>query len=124
MELLSERIRRDGITVEFEMIGPADHGRYEWEVALVRRDGRRMELHDYNAPGEPTPLDVLGILLSVASRTEGNFTYEEWASEFDSDPENWQSREAYELQCAETDKLRRFLGSDFDSYLWETDKDD
>lgn len=120
---LSERIARDGITVESDMIRSGDYGHYEWDVRLHRPDGRSMHLHDYSSADEPTALDVMDILLSVASRVEGTGSYEEWASEFESDPEKWQDEETYDLQRAEVEKLRRFLGSgSLNLYLYSTDK--
>lgn len=122
---LSERIEEDGITVNAEMIDQTPHGHYAYRVTLTRPDGRVMQLHDYSGPWEPTALDALGVLLSVASRVEGAESYEDWASEFELDPEKWQDRKTYELQCAETDKLRAFLDADtLRAYLYETEMDD
>lgn len=123
-KLLSERIEEDGITAEAVMIGSAPYDGYEFDVTLRRPDGREVKMHDYSGPDEPTALDALGIMLSVALRVNNADDYEEWASEFEMDPEKWQDPETYELQVAETRKLRDFLGESFDAYLYETKKDD
>ena len=122
---LSWRIQEDGISATAKMIAPAGEGRYEWDVTLYRPDGRSMRLHDYSGPDEPGALDVLGALLSVASRVKGTDSYEEWASEFAADPKDWQDRETYALQRAETGKLRDFLGAEsLEAYLHDTEMDD
>ena len=122
---LSWRIQEDGISATAEKTGPADDDWYEWDVALYRPDGRSMRLHDYSGPDEPTALDALDALLSVASRVKGTDSYEEWASEFADDPKDWQDRETYALQRAETDKLRDFLGAEsLEAYLHDTEMDD
>lgn len=123
-KLLSERIEEDGITCVADMIGSAPYGGYEYDVTLHRPDGRTLHMHDYSGPEDPTALDAVGVMLSVASRVAGTDSYEEWAGEFASDPKDWQSREVYDLQVSETRKLRDFLGADFDAYVFETERDD
>lgn len=127
---LTERIEADGMELDAEMTGEktgAEGWRHRDYDATLTMGGRSMRVEGgYQAGmacGWPTTADVLSLLCSVATRVETTDGYEEWAREFETDPEKWQPVSEYEDSKRTTQALRTLLGDKYDAYLYETDDD-
>lgn len=122
---LRQRIARDNIRAESVMIDRpawADFGANWYRVTLKRR--RRTLVTPFGMgeahTSEPTAEDVLECLLSDASGADQDF--EQWAGEYGYDTDSRKAEQTYRQVVAQTAKLRRFLGDDFDAYMYETER--
>lgn len=67
---------------------------------------------------KPTALDVMECLCSDAASIENATRFEEWASELGYDADSRRAEAIYK-SCGElADKLRAFLGNDFEAFIW------
>lgn len=128
---LSERIRTAGINIS---VSSAKRGRDEegWErdsyrVRLTRSGGRQMTLSFHKGighAGNPPQLEeVLEAILSDAAGIENAHSFEEWADEYGFDSDGRKAEAIYRASVRQTDKLRAFLGDDYQAFLWETDNE-
>jgi hypothetical protein len=122
---LKARIARDNVRAESVMTGKpawADFGANWYSVTLKR--GRRTLTVPFGMgealTGDPTAEDVLGCLLSDASSADQPF--ENWADDYGYDTDSRKAKQTYRQVQAQTAKLRRFLGDDFDAYVYETEQ--
>lgn len=101
---------------------PADMpaGSMGWRVVLRRR-GRQMTVPAFwTGPAwrrEPTAADVLGCLLSDAAGIVDSDGFEDWAADCGYDPDSRKAHRIWQACEAQTQRLRRFLGEDFDAFV-------
>lgn len=128
MTTLKQRITADNVRAESvwtERPEWADFGDHWYNVTLKRK-GRQLTVPfgmGSALTDDPTAQDVLDCLLSDASGYENARSFEEWASEYGYDTDSRKAERVYEQVKTQTHKLRKFLGEDFDAYVWETDND-
>lgn len=127
MMTLQQRINRDGITARAEWadgnpnMSDMPAGSSHWRVTL-RRKGKQLTVPFSQGPAhshEPAAIDVLSCLISDASGAEQRF--EDWADDLGFDTDSRKAERIYNAVQKQTAKLRRFLGADFDAYLYETE---
>ena len=82
-----------------------------WRIEL-RYQGRRMGV-DFYSSTEPTLADVLECVAMDASGADQ--TFEDWASGYGYDPDSRSAERTWKACVMQTAKLRRLLGSDFDT---------
>lgn len=129
--LLSERIKADGLTIESTHVRnfttPEGIERARWEVKLHYREETPLTISDWecSTEDEPTVLDVMGVLVANCNRVSVSDDFEEWASEFSSNPAGWPPRETYDAWCQMAWELRVMLGDRrYDDYVFNTERDD
>jgi hypothetical protein len=124
---MAERIQRDGITSEASYAAQPEYGfDGNWYSVRLTFDGRSMVTPFGMGPGlsgYPSAADVLSSLVSDAAGYENAQDFSDWASEYGYDDDSRRAYAIYEIVAAQTDKLRAFLGDEYDAYLWETDGD-
>lgn len=126
MKTLKSRIRDDKVRAEAVMTDKpewADFGAY-WYAVTLRRKGRQLTVPFGMGEAltrEPTAEDVMECLLSDASGYINARGFEDWASDYGYDTDSRKVYRTYEQIEKQTDKLRRFLGTGFDDYVWETE---
>ncbi|MER6605682.1 hypothetical protein ABT282_07150 [Streptomyces sp. NPDC000927] len=128
---LSEKLAADGVTltgIELTAEGPDSNG---WErrayTLTASFEGRTLvqEAEYGTGAGEPTILDLMGPLIRQAATAEGAKSYEDWASDFTSDPDEYMPRDEYEESVQLAKRLRALLGDDrFEDYAYNTEHDD
>ena len=130
MTTLSDRIKAAGLKAR------VDYGDYNkvpedfrdstpWKVTL-RMAGRSLTVPFYTGPAitrEPSAADVLECLLDDSSSFENASSFEEWAEEFGYDTDSRKAERTYKAVEAQAKKLRRFLGDDYEDWLWHTERD-
>ena len=122
MTTMKQRTRKDNVRIEYTMTDQpewADWGAYWYTVTLKRK--RRQIIVPFGTGetvGDPTAEDVLECLVVDASSADQPF--EEWASDYGYDTDSRKAEFTYKQVQAQTAKLRKFLGDDFDAYLYET----
>lgn len=130
MEDLRSRIARDKITAEAVMgDAPAyadDWGAgTNWYRVTLAYSRRRMTVPFGMGPAltsEPDAADVLNCLTSDASGYENSRgSFEEWAGEYGYDTDSRKAERTFEQVKAQTAELRRFLGDQYDAYVWDTE---
>lgn len=127
--LLSERIKRDGITITVQATAPgAVQGQTGYAVTL-RFEDREYTLPDpFETPDEPTTLDVLSLLTGHAAIVDQAGGREEWAAEYTTDPDEQAkhfTQRGFETWRGINDGLRSLLGTERHyAYLYETERDD
>ena len=125
---LKARIARDNVRAEATMTDKPEWSDWEdayWYSVTLRRKRRQMTTPfgtGYGWDREPDAEDVLESLLSDASGIENARSFEDWADEYGYDTDSRKALATYELTRDQTAKLRRFLGDDYQSYLWETER--
>jgi hypothetical protein len=125
--LLSERIEKDGITVETVELGMNGAGTHRaWTVRLLRGEKVFQLSREFEDNSEPTAFEVLDLLTSHCSVVDQVTSAEEWGAEFDSDQEQAAEHFTPELfaEWQEINKeLRSFLGTQgHKDYLYDTDR--
>lgn len=100
-------------------------GATSWNVTLKRGepgvdyDELRVPFYTGSAWTEPpTALDVLTCLASDACGYENARDFEEWASEYGYDTDSRRAERLYNQVGNQTEKLRDFLGDDFDAIVY------
>jgi hypothetical protein len=125
---LSQRIDEAGLTMEATEKGrgvdPDGWEHVKWDITL-RLPGRKMSFPRKHgmAAGAPEVREVMDHLLMMAGPITEARSYEEWASEWSSNPAEWFSREDYAEQVALVAAFGEFLG-DLNTWLYETDRDE
>ncbi len=131
--LLSERIKRDKITIEHTYDDAPAHIDYAsalnsvWYSIKLKMGTRRMTVPFGMGQGlerYPDAHDVLSCLIMDASTVEGIGGYYEWCHDLGFDSGESRNREIYGAVLGETRKLRRFLGDKYNAYLYDTEDDD
>src|SRR5215469_3741015 len=131
MKSLKARIREDNVRAESVMTGPPDWAagdgwQANWYDVTLRRKRRQLTIKfgmGLGLSGEPPAGDVLSSLLMDASGYDNARSFEEWAGEYGYDTDSRKAERIYRQVEAQTAKLRKFLGDDYDAYLWETEND-
>lgn len=91
-------------------------GATHWRVTLRFR-GRRMTVPFSQGSAhtsEPTAANVLGCLLSDAISADESF--EEWCDNLGFDTDSRKAERTYKVVQAQSEKLKRLLGDDFDRF--------
>lgn len=73
-------------------------------------------------PGKGEREDVLECLLSDAAGVEAADGFEFWCADLGFDEDSRKVERIYRQSVGQTEKLRRFLGGDYNDYLWETER--
>jgi hypothetical protein len=107
-----------------------------WLVTLINRPaGQAMTVEYYTGSGlrermaeaGPSAEMVLEDLLSDATGYLNSDGFEDWASEYGFDTEDYASsnkaRRTYNTVKAQTEELQHFLGELFDTYAWGTESE-
>lgn len=130
---MGRRASQDGVRISTRYLGertddqdvdrPWRHD--AWSVKLTRK-GRTLTTpykmgtgHMGNAPDVETVLDSL---CSDASSVVNADSFEDWAADFGYDADSRRAEKLYQECVKQTDKLRAFLGDDFDAYVFETER--
>lgn len=122
MATLRGLIRRDNVRAEVEYgdDNPDWPDATPWSVTL-RRGRRQLTVPFYTGPaitGEPSAEDVLDCLLSDASSVESARDFEDWCSNLDYDSDSRKDEKIYKACERIREKLQRFLGDDYETYLY------
>jgi hypothetical protein len=130
MMKLSQRIAADNVRAESVMTDPpewADDRRdSNWYTVTLKRKRRTLTVPYGMGPAlmrEPSARDVVGSLVSDAAGYENARSFEEWADEYGYDHDSRKAEQTYNLIGRQAAELRRFLGDDYDAYLWKTEND-
>jgi hypothetical protein len=124
MTTMRSRVRQDNVRITSKMTekpGWADFGEYWYKVTL-RRKGRQLTIPFGMGAAlthEPTAEEVLESLASDASSADQSF--EDWASDYGHDTDSRTAEFTFRQVQAQTAKLKRFLGADFEAYVFNTD---
>ena len=131
MMKLRTRIEQDGITAEATMTDPPAWAESAgWDRAanwysVTLRYGRRQMTVPFGMGSaltdEPGADDVLNCLTSDAASYENARSFEEWAGDYGYDTDSRRAEQTYRQVEAQTAKLRKFLGDQYDAYLWRTE---
>lgn len=123
------RVIRDNVTIK--TTGPRrehdDDGWHHdaWKVTLTRK-GKTLATPYRMGTGHggeaPTRETVLDSLCSDASSVVNALDFEDWASDFGYDSDSRKAEKVYRECVKQTEKLRKFLGDDFDAYVFETER--
>ena len=95
-----------------------------WDVTL-RYQRRQMTVPFYTGSAlteDPTAYDVLYCLLSDADVENYGSDFESWASDLGYDPDSRKAEKIYNQCVAQTKKLHKLLGDDFDLFF-EAERD-
>jgi hypothetical protein len=98
-------------------------GSSHWRV-ILRRAGKQMPVPFSQGPAickEPTAEDVLGCLLADASCIEAAGCFEDFARELGYDEDSRKAESAYKACLRQTEGLKRFLGGDYEAFVFETE---
>jgi hypothetical protein len=95
-----------------------------YKVTLTYQ-GRKLTVPFYMGPAlehDPTTVDVLDCLLSDAAGYENATDLDDWAAEYgynlDEPPDRAHTRRIYRQVERQTEKLRSFLGDDYQMFLY------
>jgi hypothetical protein len=114
------------VNTTLEIIEGPDPTRDEsgWEhyayVLRLKRNGHTLTTPWKQGVGitsDPNPEDVLECLVNEAQTLEYSTGFEGWALELGFDADSRAAEKVYRQVVAQTRKLRRFLGRDFDAIL-------
>ncbi|MEU6362184.1 hypothetical protein [Streptomyces albidoflavus] len=130
-DTLSAKLAADGVTltgIDLTAEGPDADG---WErrayTLTASFEGRTFTQEARYGMGasEPTILDLMGMLLRQGANAEEADSYEDWASNFTSNPEEYMPRKTYTENVELARRLRAFLGDErFEDYVYDTEHDD
>jgi hypothetical protein len=131
---LTERISRDGITIDSELLdgpptGEADQSpdRQWYQVTLeltgVHGSGTFELPFSPSFGDEPTVADVLSLVLMGVRAVQDTRDYEDWCDEWGFDPGDERKPGMYEDWRRIRRELRAFLGIEYGRYLDETEDD-
>lgn len=133
MVTLTSRIANDNVRAESVMTDAPTHAWDEgspepanWYRVTLTRKRRRMTVPfgmGSALTSEPSAHDVLSALLSDAASIENSRSFEEWADELGFDEDSRKAEKTYNADVTQTEKLKEFLGDDYQAYLWETEND-
>ena len=121
---MSERIQRDHITADIR----TDYGRrpdwaswaVDWYTVKLRRNGRQLTTGFGTGGIGVTAESVMECLCSDSASYDQSEDWHEWADDLGMDASP-STRKLYERVQRQARKLRRFLGDDYDAYLYETE---
>ena len=99
-----------------------------WSVTLSYR-GRRLTAPFFTGSAHkdpPDPCEVLETLLGEAGTVENSGDWRDWADELGYDPEDppRDLRRIYARTVRQTEKLRNFLGDDYDTLVFPKEMED
>lgn len=103
------------------------HGvRFHHFKVVLKRGSPRRQLTVLFSQGEgicrePEAVDVLNCLVSDAQTIENARSFEEWASELGFETDSRKAERSYKQCVAQTEKLERFLGDDYEHALYRTE---
>jgi hypothetical protein len=127
---LSQRIADDNIRAESVMTDAPewaeDRRDSDWYAVTLKRKRRTLTVPFGMGPAlctDPTAADVMNCLISDAAGYDNARSFEEWADEYGCDPDSRETERTYKLIGEQSACLRRFLGDDYDAYLWKTEND-
>jgi hypothetical protein len=130
--LLSERIKRDGITITSEPLASAPETEIDpgpdtrwWNVTLTR--GNHTFILPFGmgplAGDEPDVTDVMSLLTMGVRSVENTRGYEDWCGDWGADPAEPGRAEMYSQWRHIGARLLAFLGTKLSAYLWDTQDD-
>jgi hypothetical protein len=133
MELLSERIRQDGITIDYTQRDRPPEGEQNpgadmhwWDVTLTL-DEREISVPWGMGPAAgdgPELDDVMSMVTMGVRAVVNNGGYEEWCDEWGWSPDTEGRYETYEQWLRISGQLLIFLGWDrYSAYLHDTEDD-
>ena len=97
-----------------------------WRVQLSL-NGRKLTIpfsQGFGFNGEPPKLEtVLECLASDAAGFENADGFEDWAAEYGYDTDSRKAFKTYKQVEKQTEKLRAFLGNQYETLLWEVSND-
>lgn len=99
-----------------------------WRVTLRRNNPRRQMSLDMFSMGsglngaEPKADEVLDCLASDAAGYENATDFEGWAEEYGYDTDSRTAERTYRAVGRETRNLRRFMGDEYKTLLWDTER--
>jgi hypothetical protein len=128
---LSDRIAADGITLTLAHVADEEReedypGGTHYRATLRRRvGGKRRSISTPFSVGsawteEPTAADVLSSLLLDSSGVTQTADFEEWAADYGYDADSRKAEAVYRACCKVYERLTRFLGDEFEAYMYET----
>jgi hypothetical protein len=124
MTTMKTRVRLDNVRIESVMTDPPSDDSFEgnWYSVTLKRKGRQLTVPygmGYGLSHEPRADEVLECLTLDASSADQSF--EDWCGDYGYDTNSRRAERTYDTVQAQTAKLRRFLGDDFDTYVYSTD---
>jgi hypothetical protein len=128
---LSEKLAADDVTLDATMVGGDtdasgwQHYKYE---GVFTCEGRTMQ-HEWEEgagnDSEPTVLDVIAQAIRQSATAEAAASYEDWASDYTSDPDEYMPIETYRANVQLARDLRDLLGDErFEDFAFNTEHDD
>jgi hypothetical protein len=132
MQTIDQLIATLGITMTAQ---PTDHNPNmadsermdHWRITLRRSNPRRsltltFSMGSGHNGAEPETADVLECLASDAAGFENATGFEDWAEEYGYDPDSRSAERTYRAVERETYRLRRFMGDEYQTLLWDTQR--
>jgi hypothetical protein len=132
---IAERIAACGITVAHatELTGQVpvpegwDPGTRSFTVTLHNADtGESLTVPWHIGPLSNSypdrPDEVLDVLASEAAGVENADGFEDWAGEYGYDTDSRRAEATYRECCQEAERLRRFLGEQYQAFLFDTER--
>lgn len=118
MRTLSEQLATDGVTLTYtsKTIGRNKHfsGTFHFQGRTLAHDWQQSAAYDGPAP---TVTEIMAPAIRNAMTAEAADDYEEWASDFTSNPDEYMPKVVYREWLEIAKNLRAFLGDDrYESY--------
>lgn len=127
---LSLLLRADGVTLASEHIATGTdatgwkHHEYRVTISYNGRTYTQTVLHGIGNEEAPELVETVGMLVRQSATAFNADDYEEWASEYSDDPEQWMPEQTYTDNVQMAKDLRALFGADrFDRYAM-ADHDD
>ena len=107
------------------MIDPS-YWRRHWLCPLLQGDGTGRELRVYFSQGDahtkaPTAADVLDCLASDAASVFDK-PFDVWADNMGYDSDSRKAHKLYKTIQRQSERLKAFLGSDYNTLLWDVER--
>jgi hypothetical protein len=128
MNTMQERIDEYGITADVERADTNPHMDSDTPMVhylvTLHRGNQSMPIPFSVGMGwthAPEAADVLDTLALDASGYDNAGSFEEWADEYGYDADSRRAFASYGIIGKQTDDLRRFMGSDYDALVFDTE---
>ncbi|MCP9209596.1 hypothetical protein [Streptomyces cucumeris] len=115
---LSALVAADGVTLTSEHIATGtdatgwEHDEYRITIAYGGRSYTQTVLHGIDVREEPELVETVGMLVSQSMTAFSAESYEDWASDFSSDPAEWMPRKTYDENVKMAQDLRALFGEE------------
>jgi len=123
-------IERHGITMTAKHAGQTSEGRDtkdNWRCVLTRKGGGKFRtpfgMGSGHAGKAPELADVLDCIASDCATVENAQGFEDWAGELGYETDSRAHEKIYKACLRQRDRLKAWLGDDYDTLLWDTERE-